>query len=78
MDEMEGDEIDMQGYGTALTWTQGPTKGKQTKAIWKAIQILEYKAMERPWMQNEELNIIANGMSHEIKQNVIGWWWDPE
>ena len=31
MDEMLGDEIDVQGYGMALTWTRGPTKGNRQR-----------------------------------------------
>jgi hypothetical protein len=27
---------------------------RRNKAIWKAIQTLEYKTMERPWMQKDE------------------------
>jgi hypothetical protein len=31
MDGTEGDKIDVQGYGTALTWTRGPTKGNKQR-----------------------------------------------
>jgi hypothetical protein len=44
-DGTEGDKIDVQRYGTALTWTRGPTKGNKHRPYGRP-----YKhTSTRPW-----------------------------